>query len=96
MLAFHKSTGKIQWQVLDLLRLSWHSIPAMPCKDKVCPLGFRCVLVLVEGTLYVWGGVVSDVDRPLNLVLKYKVLENSCSGLINGKIYVSGGNNKDL
>ncbi|THG21556.1 hypothetical protein TEA_018145 [Camellia sinensis var. sinensis] len=32
--AFHKCTGKIQWQVLDLTHLSWHALPPMPCKDK--------------------------------------------------------------
>lgn len=108
--SFHKCTGKIQWQVLDLIHLSWHSIPAMPCKDKVCPHGFRCISVPLEGVLYVCGGMVSDVDCPLNLVLKYEVRKNRwtamskmltpraffASGMIDGKIYVSGGNSVDL
>ncbi|KAI7732486.1 hypothetical protein M8C21_024205 [Ambrosia artemisiifolia] len=34
---FHKCTGKIQWHVLDLTHFSWHTIPQMPCIDKVCP-----------------------------------------------------------
>lgn len=108
--AFHKCTGKIQWNVLDLINLSWHSIPIMPCKDKVCPHGFRSVSVPQEGTLYVCGGMISDVDCPLNLVLKYEIGRNKwtvlnkmitsraffASGMIDGKIYVSGGNSVDL
>ncbi|CAK9162321.1 unnamed protein product [Ilex paraguariensis] len=107
--AFHKCTGKIQWKVLDLIHFSWHSIPAMPCKDKVCPHGFRCVSIPHEGVLFVCGGVISDVDCPLNLVLKYEVQKNRwsvmkkmmtarsffASGVIDGMIYVAGGNSTD-
>ncbi|PIN04989.1 hypothetical protein CDL12_22468 [Handroanthus impetiginosus] len=108
--AYNKCTGKIEWKVLDLTQLSWHTIPAMPCKDKVCPQGFRCVSIPHEGVLFVCGGVISDVDCPLNLVLKYEVLKNRwtvmkkmitprsffASGVINGMIYVAGGNSTDL
>lgn len=108
--AFHKCTGKIEWQVFDMKKLSWHSIPAMPCKEKVCPHGFRCVSIPQEGTLYVCGGVVSDVDCPLNVVLKYEVQKNRwtvmkkmitarsffASGVVDGMIYVAGGNSTDL
>lgn len=108
--AFHKCTGQIQWQVLDLNHFTWHSIPAMPCKDKVCPHGFRCVSIPHEGTLFVCGGVVSDVDCPLNLVVKYEMSKNRwtvmkkmntarsffASGVIDGMIYVAGGNSTDL
>lgn len=108
--AFHKGTGKIQWQVLDLTHFTWHSIPAMPCKDKVCPHGFRCVSIPHQGVLFVCGGMVSDVDCPLDLVLKYEMHKNRwtvmnqmisarsffASGLIDGKIYVAGGNSTDL
>nr|GMD93276.1 F-box/kelch-repeat protein At1g30090-like [Ipomoea batatas] len=38
--AFDKCTGKIEWKVFDLVNLSWHAIPAMPCTVKVCPHGF--------------------------------------------------------
>lgn len=107
--AFHKCTGKIQWQVLDLTHFTWHSIPLMPCKDKVCPHGFRCVSIPHEGTLFVCGGMVSDVDCPLDLVLKYEMQKNRwtvmnqmimarsffASGVIDGKIYVAGGNSTD-
>ncbi|TQD76794.1 hypothetical protein C1H46_037696 [Malus baccata] len=108
--AFHKCTGRIQWQVLDLTNFSWHTIPAMPCRDKVFPHGFRCVSMPQEGTLFICGGMVSDVDCPLDLVLKYEVQKNRwtvinqmisarsffASGVIDGKIYVAGGNSSDL
>ncbi|KAG2688998.1 hypothetical protein I3760_09G118800 [Carya illinoinensis] len=109
--AFHKCTRKIQWQVLDLTQFSWHSIPAMPCKGgKVCPHGFRCVAIPQESNLFVCGGVVSDGDCPLDLVLKYEMQKNRwtvmnqmitarsffASGAINGMIYVAGGNSTDL
>lgn len=107
---FHKCTGKIQWLVLDLNHLTWHTIPAMPCKDKVCPHGFRCVSMPNEGTLFVCGGVVSDVDCPLDVVLKYEMYRNRwtvmnqmitarsffASGVIDGMIYVAGGNSTNL
>lgn len=108
--SYHKCTGKIQWQVLDLTHFLWHSIPPMPCKDKVCPHGFRCVSIPYEGTLFVCGGMVSDVDCPLDLVLKYEMQKNRwsvinrmitgrsffASGVIDGFIYVAGGNSTDL
>lgn len=108
--AFHKCTGKIQWQVLDLTHYSWHTIPAMPCKDKVCPHGFRCVSIPRDGSLFVCGGMVSDVDCPLDLVLKYEMQKNRwtvmnkmitarsffASGVIDGMIYVAGGSSSDL
>lgn len=108
--AFHKCTGKIQWQVLDLTHFAWHTIPAMPCKDKVCPHGFRCIAVPNEGTLFVCGGMVSDVDCPLDLVFKYEMRKNRwtvmnqmntarsffASGVIDGLIYVAGGNSANL
>ncbi|KVI00741.1 F-box/kelch-repeat protein At1g30090-like [Cynara cardunculus var. scolymus] len=108
--SFHKCTGKIQWDVLDLTHFSWHTIPSMPCIDKVCPHGFRSVSFPFEGSLFVCGGVVFDADCPLNLVMKFEVQKNSwtvmrkmitprsffASGVINGKIYVAGGNSTDL
>lgn len=108
--AFHKTSGKIQWKVFDLKNSSWHTIPAMPCKEKVCPHGFRCICFPHDGVLYVCGGVASDVDCPLNLVVKYEVWRNRwtvmkkmitarsffASGVINGMIYVAGGNSTHL
>ncbi|XP_075666892.1 F-box/kelch-repeat protein At1g30090 [Castanea sativa] len=108
--AFHKCTGKIQWQVFDLTHLSWHTIPAMPCKYKVCPHGVRCVSIPRDGNLFVCGGMVSDVDCPLDLVLKYEMQKNRwtvmnqmitarsffASGVIDGMIYVAGGNSTNL
>ncbi|KAM7270500.1 hypothetical protein ACFE04_029714 [Oxalis oulophora] len=107
---FHKCTGKIQWQVLDLMNFTWHAIPSMPIKDKVCPHGLRCVSVPNDGILFVCGGMVSDVDCPLDLVLKYEMRKNRwtvmnkmitarsffASGVIDKMMYVAGGNSADL
>jgi len=108
--AYDKCTGKMQWLVFDLVHFSWHTMPAMPCREKVSPHGFRCVSLPHEGTLFVCGGLVSHVDCPLDLVLKYEVHKNRwtvmnqmvtarsffASGVIDGMIYVAGGNSSDL
>lgn len=107
---FNRCTGKIQWQVLDLTHFSWHTIPSMPHKDRACPHGFRCVSIPNESTLFVCGGTMPDVDCPLDVVLKYEVQKNRwtvmnrminarssfASGVIDGLIYVAGGNSADL
>ncbi|KAA8547142.1 hypothetical protein F0562_003592 [Nyssa sinensis] len=63
-----------------------------------------------KGALFVCGGVIFDVGCPLNLVLKYEMTKNCwtvmkkmitarsffASGVIEGMIYVAGGNNTDL
>ncbi|CAN6196892.1 unnamed protein product [Urochloa humidicola] len=104
-LAFHRCTGKIQWKVLDLAHLSWHAIPAMPCRDRACPRGFGCVAVPGDGALLVCGGLVSDMDCPLHLVLRYDIYRNRwtvmtrmlaarsffAGGVIDGRVYVAGG-----
>ncbi|KAL4387678.1 hypothetical protein GQ457_09G003860 [Hibiscus cannabinus] len=108
--AFHKCTGEIRWQVLDLTNFSWHSIPSMPCKDIISPHGISCVSFPHEGALFVCGGMVADVHCPLDLVFKYEIHKDSwtvtkkmnaarsffASGVINGMIYVAGGNSADL
>uniref|UniRef100_A0A7N0VIV3 FKB95-like N-terminal Kelch domain-containing protein n=1 Tax=Kalanchoe fedtschenkoi TaxID=63787 RepID=A0A7N0VIV3_KALFE len=108
--AYDRSTGKIQWQVLDLTHFTWHTIPNMPCNSRVCPHGFRCVSMPEDGCLYVYGGMISDVDCPLDLVLKYEMRRNRwtvmnkmitarsffASGVIDGKLYAAGGNSSDL
>ncbi|KAJ8631443.1 hypothetical protein MRB53_024766 [Persea americana] len=108
--SFHKCTGKIQWQVLDLTHLSWHTIPLMPCKDRFYPNGFGCVSTSHNGTLFVCGGMVSDMDCPLDLVVKYEMHKNRwtvmnkminarsffASAVIDGLVYVAGGNSTDL
>lgn len=110
VLAFDKCTRRIEWRVLDLTRSSWHTIPAMPCRYNVSPHGFNCVAIPHESVLYVLGGVVSDADSPLNLVLKYEVVKNRwsvmkkmttarsffASGVMDGMIYVAGGNGPEL
>lgn len=108
-LAFHRCTGKIQWKVLDLNHLTWHTIPTMPCRDRACPRGFGCVAIPSDGTLLVCGGLVSDMDCPLHLVLKYDIYKNRwtvmtrmlsarsffAGGVIDGQVYVAGGYSTD-
>ncbi|CAH9119256.1 unnamed protein product [Cuscuta europaea] len=107
---FDKRAGKIEWKVFDLTSFSWHTIPAMPCTVKVCPHGFRCVALPCEGVLFVCGGSIADMDCPINVVLKFEVQSNRWTvmksmitprsffacGLINGMVYVAGGNSTDL
>ncbi|WVZ61909.1 hypothetical protein U9M48_011717 [Paspalum notatum var. saurae] len=108
-LAFHRCTGKIHWKVLDLAQLAWHAIPAMPCRDRACPRGFGCVAVPDHGALLVCGGLVSDMDCPLHLVLRFDVGSNRwavatrmlaarsffAGGVIDGRVYVAGGYSAD-
>lgn len=110
VLAFDKYSRKIEWRVLDLTRFSWHMMPAMPCRENVSPHGFNCVAIPHEGALYVCGGVITDADSPLNVVLKYEVLKNHwtvmknmtaarsffASGVIDGMVYIAGGNGPEL
>ncbi|KAH6790208.1 Galactose oxidase/kelch repeat superfamily protein [Perilla frutescens var. frutescens] len=111
VLAFDKCSRKMEWRVLDLIRFSWHTMPMpMPCTENVSPHGFNCVAIPHEGVLYVCGGVITDADCPLNLVLKYEVLKNRwtamkkmsdarsffASGMIDGMVYVAGGNGPQL
>jgi Kelch motif len=91
--------------VLDLTHLSWHTIPSMPCRDRACPRGFGFVSLSSIGSLLVCGGLVSDMDCPLHLVLKYDVYKNKWTvlppmlsarsffggGVIDGRVYVAGG-----
>ncbi|KAL5731753.1 hypothetical protein ACHQM5_004453 [Ranunculus cassubicifolius] len=107
---YQKCTGKIQWQVLDLTNYSWHTIPSMPCKEQIHSQGFQCVSMPHQGTLLVCGGTIYDIDSPLNIVLKYELHKNRwsvmekmktersffASGVIDGLVYVAGGNSSEL
>ncbi|KAK9051313.1 hypothetical protein SSX86_027944 [Deinandra increscens subsp. villosa] len=109
VLSFDKCTDKIQWHVLDLVHLTWHTIPAMPSVEKVCPYGLRCVSVPGDRSVMVCGGAVPGVDCPLNLAMKFDVVLDSwtvvrkmitprtffAGGVIGGKVYVAGGNGGD-
>ncbi|KAJ7528326.1 hypothetical protein O6H91_16G094900 [Diphasiastrum complanatum] len=109
VLAFHKSTGKIQWQALDPAIPSWHVISPMPCTGRVCPPGFGCAAIADEGALFVCGGMRSDMDCPMDSVLKYEMYRNKwtvvesmstprsffASGMIDGRIYAAGGNSNE-
>eukprot|EP00249_Psilotum_nudum_P008591 c21388_g2_i1 orf=403-1701(-) len=106
VLAFHKVTGKIQWQAMNPAQNSWHVIASMPCKERVCPPGFGCVANLEEGALFVCGGMRLDMDCPMDSVLKYELFKNRwtdmrpmsiprsffASGMIDGRTYAAGGN----
>eukprot|EP01018_Ginkgo_biloba_P031946 Gb_02722 [translate_table: standard] len=105
VLAYHRSTGRMQWQALDPATKSWLIMPEMPCEKRVCPPGFGCVAMAEEGTLFVCGGMASDADCPLDSVMKYEMHTNRwtqldrmssprgffASGVIDGRIYVAGG-----
>ncbi|KAI3990018.1 hypothetical protein MKX01_003721 [Papaver californicum] len=91
---FHKCSGKIQWKVLDLTSFSWHTIPPMPSKDRECPHGLRCISIPLEGTLFVCGGINSDMDFVMNRMLTAR--STFASGVIDGFVYVAGGNCADL
>lgn len=109
VLAFHKVTGKIQWQAWDVTRRSWHIVAPMPCKERICPPGLGCVANPDDGTLFVCGGMCSDMDCPMDTVLKYDLFKNRwtvmasmstprsffASGMIDGRIYAAGGNSTD-
>ncbi|CAN8303900.1 unnamed protein product [Cochlearia groenlandica] len=110
VVGFSRCTGKIVWRAFDLRNRAWHEIPAMPCRDKVCPHGFRPVSAPFESTMFVCGGRVLDSDCPLDLVLKYDMVRNRwtvankmvtprsffASGVMDGLIYAAGGNSADL
>ncbi|KAL1829576.1 hypothetical protein DCAR_0208916 [Daucus carota subsp. sativus] len=110
VLAYHKFTKKIEWQVFDLKDFSWHSISPMPCKENIYHHGFGCVSIPEESTLFVCGAVISDATSPLHVVMKYEVQKNRWTVMkkmitarsffgcevIDGMIYVAGGNSSDL
>ncbi|KAL5731752.1 hypothetical protein ACHQM5_004452 [Ranunculus cassubicifolius] len=82
----------------------------MPCKEQIHSQGFQCVSMPHQGTLLVCGGTIYDIDSPLNLVLKYELHKNRwsvmekmktersffASGVIDGLVYVAGGNSSEL
>ncbi|MQL71223.1 hypothetical protein Taro_003522, partial [Colocasia esculenta] len=110
VLAFDRCTEKIQWRVLDLTLFCWHTIPAMPCRDRVCPHGLRSVAIPEEGALLVCGGSLPGVDCPLDTVLRYEMQRDLwtamsrmhtprsffAGGLIDGLVYAAGGNSTNL
>ncbi|KAK9137000.1 hypothetical protein Sjap_007594 [Stephania japonica] len=108
--AFHKGMEKTQCHVLDLANWAWHTIPPMPC-PRACGFRSVGIAnegaVLVCGGI---GGVVEDQDSPTDSVLKYDVCKNRwsvmrrmntarsffASGMIDGLVYVAGGNSSGL
>ena len=106
VLAFNKVSGKIQWQAWEPNLRAWHIMEGMPYKERICPPGYGCVADPEEGSLYVCGGMRSDMDCPMDSLLKYDFVKNNwiemasmstprsffATGVINGKIYAAGGN----
>lgn len=107
--AFHKVSGKIQWQALDRRSKFYHVIPAMPCKKPVCPPGFGCAAIGSAGVLLVCGGLRSDIECPMDTCLKYETFSNRwtpaapmgtarsffASAAIEGRVYAAGGSSAD-
>uniref|UniRef100_A0A0D6QY73 F-box domain-containing protein n=1 Tax=Araucaria cunninghamii TaxID=56994 RepID=A0A0D6QY73_ARACU len=116
VLAFHKVNGRIQWQALDpravgeRRRPAYHVIPEMPCAERVCPPAFGCASLATSGVLLVCGGMRSDIDCPMDSVLKYETYSNRwsaaghmgtprsffASATIDGRVYAAGGSAADL
>ena len=110
VLAFDRCTRKIQWQVLNLNLLSWHTIPAMPSGNRLSPTGLQCIALPDRGALLACGGTVSGMDCPVDTVMRFdlqsdrwttiKRMLNARSffagGLINGAVYAAGGSNTNL
>lgn len=103
--AFHRVNGQIQWQAFDPVRRLYHVLPAMPCAERVCPPAFGCASIPGSGVLYVCGGMRSDIDCPMDSVLKFETYSNRWSAAgrmgtprsffasveIDGRIYAAGG-----
>ncbi|XP_019054267.1 PREDICTED: F-box protein AFR-like [Nelumbo nucifera] len=77
--AFHKPTGKIQWQALDPRSGRWFVLPPMPCVKPVCPPGFACASLSRQGALYVLGGMRSDTETSLQTLMTYRPSTNRWS-----------------
>lgn len=103
VLAFHKSTFRIQWQSFDPRSRRWFVLPPMPCPKDVSPPGFACASLPLQGKLFVLGG--STVSSSLQTTISYRASTNQWSlaspmlnprsffaaGEINGKIFAAGG-----
>ncbi|KAL8152446.1 hypothetical protein V2J09_010206 [Rumex salicifolius] len=99
--AFCKRTERLQWQVLDLTKLSWHTIKPMP--DCVNNAGFRCVSIPHEGTLFVIGNMDSvlkyEAQKDQWSIITNKMITPRChfaAELVNGMLCVAGGYNDQL
>ncbi|KAK6912433.1 Kelch repeat type 1 [Dillenia turbinata] len=103
--AFNKSTASIQWQALDPRSGRWFLLPPMPCPKSVCPSGFACASIPLQGTLVVLGGMRTDSRTTMRTNFIYRTSTNrwsmgspmmisrSCSTAktVGGKIYAVGG-----
>ncbi|GMJ07782.1 ATTENUATED FAR-RED RESPONSE [Hibiscus trionum] len=106
VLAFHKSTARIQWQSLDPRSGRWFKLPSMPCAK---PVGFASTSSPHQGQLYVLGGMRSDTETCMQTTFVYAASTNQWStvspmttprsffaaGNVNGKIIAVGGSGVD-
>ncbi|KAJ6373326.1 hypothetical protein OIU76_027628 [Salix suchowensis] len=105
VLAFHKSTARIQWQALDPRSSRWFVLPPMPCPKTVCPPAFACASLPRQGRLLVLGGMRSDTETSMDSTFIYRSSTNQWStgppmltprsffatGNVRGKIVAVGG-----
>lgn len=105
VLAFHKSTARIQWQALDPRSGRWFVLPPMPCPKTVCPPAFACTSLPRQGKLLVLGGMRSDTETSMDSTFIYRSSTNQWSigspmltprsffatGNVKGKIIAVGG-----
>ncbi|CAK7354186.1 unnamed protein product [Dovyalis caffra] len=103
--AFHKSTGRIQWQALDPRSGRWFVLPPVPCPKTVSPAAFACTSLPRQGKLLVLGGMRSDTKTAMDTTFIYSSSTNQWStgppmstarsffaaGNANGKIIAVGG-----
>ncbi|KAK7351439.1 hypothetical protein VNO77_10907 [Canavalia gladiata] len=108
--AFHKHTGRLQWQALDPSSGRWFVLPPMPLPDAVCPTGFACASLQRQGKLYVIGGMGSDDVTSISTALVYSTATNRWSQAspipggraflaaegVNGRIVAVGRNETDI
>ncbi|KAJ6434749.1 hypothetical protein OIU84_000063 [Salix udensis] len=79
VLAFHKSTARIQWQALDPRSSRWFVLPPMPCPKTVCPPAFACASLPRQGRLLVLGGMRSDTETSMDSTFIYRSSTNQWS-----------------
>ncbi|XP_038698884.1 F-box protein AFR [Tripterygium wilfordii] len=108
--AFHKSTGRIQWQAFDPRSRRWFILPPMPSPKAVCAPAFACTAMPHEGKLFVLGGMRSDTETSMRTTFIYRTLTNQWSigspmptprsffavGCVNGKILAVGGSGSGI
>ncbi|KAG9446310.1 hypothetical protein H6P81_012438 [Aristolochia fimbriata] len=111
LLALESWSGKLQGLLLNLSCPStWHPVPPIPSKRRLEARSFGCAAIPQEGTLFLCGGMMSDEDCPLDIVLKFEMLKNRWTVVkpmpaarsffaarkIGSYIYAAGGKSSDV